>query len=195
MSLRHTGENHQLPLTEVGGDLIMLGGKVFTADPDMRWVEALAIRRGRVIARGSTKQIKRFTQDWKSARIVDLEGRVVIPRLNEAHIPMRFDSDGPMNPFLGIMAAVLHPANPGEAVSVADAVRAYTAGSAMVEGKADHKGMLAPGHVADCAVLSQDIFTVHPSRLPETRSVMTVVDGQVIHEAEAWSQHIQEVMK
>jgi hypothetical protein len=83
------------------------------------------------------------------------------------------------------MAAVLHPANPSEAISVADVVHAYTVGSAMAEGKADQKGTLAPGYVADCAVLSQDIFAADPSRLPETRSLVTVVDGHIIYESTA----------
>jgi predicted amidohydrolase YtcJ len=104
-------------------------------------------------------------------------------RLLDAEISMGIGSDGPLNPYLGIMAAVLHPANPNEAISVSDVIYAYTMGSAKAEGKADEKGALAPGYIADCAILSQDIFTVDPSLLPETRSLMTIVDGHVIHES------------
>ena len=106
-------------------------------------------------------------------------------RLLDAGIPVGIGSDGPLNPYLGMMAAVLHPANPNEAISVSDIVHAYTVGSAMAEGKADQKGTLALGYVADCAVLSQDIFAADPSRLPETRSLVTVVDGHVIYESTA----------
>ena len=36
---------------------------------------------------------------------------------------------------------------------------------------------------ADLAVLSQDVFTVAPDALPATTSVLTLVDGQVVHDA------------
>ncbi|MNF96158.1 hypothetical protein D3C84_789390 [compost metagenome] len=61
-----------------------------------------------------------------------------------------------------------------------NAVRAYTRGSAIAEGKGESKGRLIPGQVADLAVLSQDIFSIHPQHLPETLSVLTMVDGSVV---------------
>lgn len=38
--------------------------------------------------------------------------------------------------------------------------------------------------LADVAVLSQDIFTTDPGRLPATESLLTVVGGRVVHAAE-----------
>jgi predicted amidohydrolase YtcJ len=41
------------------------------------------------------------------------------------------------------------------------------------------KGTLAAGKLADLAVLSQDIFTIAPQELPNTKSVLTIVGGTV----------------
>ena len=44
------------------------------------------------------------------------------------------------------------------------------------------KGTLAPGMLADLAILSQDIFTAPPDALPATFSVLTLVGGTVVHD-------------
>lgn len=106
-------------------------------------------------------------------------------RLVEANIPLGIGSDGPLSPFLQLFAATTHPANPSEALTIEDAVTAYTWGSAKAENKGDHKGKLAPGYLADCSILSQDIFSIDPHELPATVSVMTIVDGHVIYERES----------
>jgi predicted amidohydrolase YtcJ len=104
--------------------------------------------------------------------------------LLRAGIPLALGSDGPLNPFLNLMFAVLHPDNPGEALTMEEAVRAYTAGSAFAEHAEGEKGRLAPGLVADLAVLSQDIFTIPAPTLPATVSELTLVAGKVIHDPE-----------
>jgi predicted amidohydrolase YtcJ len=92
-------------------------------------------------------------------------------------------SDGPLNPFLNIFFAVIHPTNAGEALSVEQALRAYTAGAAFAEFEERRKGKLMPGMLADLAVLSQDIFNVPPPELPKTTSVMTIINGKIVHSA------------
>ena len=62
-------------------------------------------------------------------------------------------------------------------------VRAYTWGSAYAEFAEQEKGTLAPGMLADIAVLSQDIFTVPVDALPRTESVLTIVGGTVVWDA------------
>jgi len=101
-------------------------------------------------------------------------------------IMMALGSDGPVNPFLNLMLAVLHPNNPAEALTMEQAVRAYTLGSAYAERRERDKGRLMPGMLADLAVLSQDIFTVAPQKLPETASVLTLVGGRPVHDPEGW---------
>ena len=97
-------------------------------------------------------------------------------------IPLAFGSDGPYNPFLNIMLAVIHPDNPPEAITVEEAVIAYTLGSAFAEFKENQKGTLMPGKLADLAVLSQDIFSIPIQQLPATSSILTIVDGKIVFE-------------
>jgi predicted amidohydrolase YtcJ len=102
--------------------------------------------------------------------------------LRAAGVPIAIGSDGPMNPFVNLLYATTHPVNPGEALTREQAVIAYTQGSAFAEHEERRKGILAPGMLADLAVLSQDIFTVAPDRLPETTSVLTIIGGAVVHD-------------
>jgi predicted amidohydrolase YtcJ len=103
-------------------------------------------------------------------------------------IPLALGSDGPLNPFLNLMFAVTHPNNPAEALTMEQAVRAYTWGSAVAEHAEHAKGRLAPGQLADLAVLSQDIFTVAPPALPATTSLLTILGGRVVHDAAGLAQ-------
>ena len=95
-------------------------------------------------------------------------------------------SDGPINPFLNIMFAVIDPTRPDQAITREQAVRSYTYGSAYAEFAEAKKGMLRPGMLADLAVLSQDIFNVPTNALPGTTSVMTIVGGRIVHDTTAF---------
>jgi len=105
--------------------------------------------------------------------------------LVEAGIPVAIGSDGPLNPFLNIMFAVINPARPAEALTREQAVGAYTEGSAYAEFAENEKGSLRKGKLADLAVLSQDIFNVPASELPNTHSIFTIVDGKIVYDAQA----------
>jgi predicted amidohydrolase YtcJ len=99
-----------------------------------------------------------------------------------AGVPLALGSDGPLNPFLNIMFAVMNPTNPPQALTVEQAVVAYTRGSAAAEFAERQKGTIAPGMLADVALLSQDIFRVPPDQLPRTTSILTIVNGRIVHE-------------
>ena len=103
--------------------------------------------------------------------------------LIEMGIPVALGSDGPMNPLLNVMFATIHPANPGEAITREQAVRAYTFGSAFAEFTETEKGTIGPGKLADLAILSQDIFTSPPPELPNSVSIMTLVAGKIVFDA------------
>ncbi len=105
--------------------------------------------------------------------------------LIEAGIPVALASDGPLNPFLNIMLATIHPYNPKEAVTREQAVRAYTFGPAFAEFAEHEKGTIAEGRWADLAVLSQDIFVAPLPEIPKTNSVLTIVGGKIVHDAKA----------
>jgi predicted amidohydrolase YtcJ len=100
-----------------------------------------------------------------------------------AGVPLALGSDGPPSPFLNILFAVTHPTSRREALTREQAVTAYTRGSAFAEFAETTKGTLAPGMLADLAVLSQDIFTVEEGRLPETSSALTIIGGRVVYDA------------
>jgi hypothetical protein len=99
-----------------------------------------------------------------------------------AGIPFALGSDGPLNPFLNLMFATTNATSPSEALTLEQALRAYTVGSAFAEGQESDKGTLEMGKLADVAVLSQDIFKVPADALPRTTSVLTVVGGRIVHE-------------
>ncbi len=97
-------------------------------------------------------------------------------------IPLAIGSDGPFNPFLNILLATMHPDNPKEAITIEEAVIAYTYGSAFAEFKENEKGTLTKGKLADLAVLSQDIFTIPKEQLPSTKSILTMIDGKIVYQ-------------
>lgn len=103
--------------------------------------------------------------------------------LAKAKIPLAIGSDGPMNPGLNLMFATARPDQPAESLTREDALRAYTSGSAYAEFMEAKKGKIAPGMLADLAVLSQDVLTVPAEMLPDTVSVLTIIDGKVVWEA------------
>ncbi|MFQ5790040.1 MAG: hypothetical protein ACE5JI_06120, partial [Acidobacteriota bacterium] len=65
-------------------DLIFTNGKIVTVDQDFSLGEGLAIKDGRVIAVGTDEEV--LAHRGKRTRVVDLEGRTVIPGLQDSHI-------------------------------------------------------------------------------------------------------------
>jgi hypothetical protein len=72
---------------------------------------------------------------------------------------------------------------PDERISIADAVHAYTQGSAYAAFADKDVGTLEAGKLADLAVLSQDIFTAPPETLGKTQVVLTLVGGKIVYGA------------
>ena len=64
-----------------------------------------------------------------------------------------------------------------------EALRLWTVGSAWFSGEDGKKGMLAPGQLADLAVLTADYFSVPEEQIKGLESVLTIVDGKVVHAA------------
>lgn len=64
-------------------DLILLNGKIVTVDQHFTIAEAVAIKKDKIIAVGSNKEIRKLAN--KRTKIIDLEGRTVIPGLIDAH--------------------------------------------------------------------------------------------------------------
>lgn len=64
-------------------DLILTNGKIATMTRDGEFVQALAVKDGRIAATGSNEAVLRLKES--STRVVDLGGRTVIPGLNDSH--------------------------------------------------------------------------------------------------------------
>jgi predicted amidohydrolase YtcJ len=63
------------------------------------------------------------------------------------------------------------------------ALRLYTVGSAWFSGEESAKGTIAPGKLADFAILSADYLTVTPERIRDIESVLTVTGGDIVYAA------------
>jgi predicted amidohydrolase YtcJ len=72
---------------------------------------------------------------------------------------------------------------PEQKITVEEAVRAYTVGSAYAEFADQVKGTLTPGKLADVVILTKDIFKIDPKEIQDVKVVMTIVDGRVVYEA------------
>ena len=65
-------------------DLILAGGKVFTADPARPWAEAVAIAGERIVAVGTSAEVRPLA--GSATRVIELQKRVVVPGFNDAHM-------------------------------------------------------------------------------------------------------------
>jgi len=97
----------------------------------------------------------------------------------------------PLNPVLTVYAAVtrrtLDGKNstgwiPEQKISVEEAVRAYTVGSAYAEFQETVKGSISVGKLADLVILSRDIFKIDPKEIENVKVNLTLVDGRVVYE-------------
>ncbi|SEM26756.1 amidohydrolase [Streptacidiphilus jiangxiensis] len=76
------------------------------------------------------------------------------------------------------------PFYPEQALTLAQAFTAYTAGSAWVNHLDQETGTVEPGKCADLVVLDRDPFAGPPEEIGATRVRMTFVDGVAVHVAD-----------
>jgi predicted amidohydrolase YtcJ len=122
------------------------------------------------------------------------KGTYAFRSLLDAGAMLAFGSDwfvAPMEPLMGIYAAVTRRTLDGkrpqgwvpeQKITVAEAVRAYTMGSAYASGDEKVKGSIEVGKLADLVVLSADIFKIDPVEIEKAKVVMTIFEGKVIYE-------------
>ncbi len=90
-----------------------------------------------------------------------------------------------LNPWHGIRCAVAHrtrsgvPLHPEEAITLPDALRMFTRDAAWAC-HWDDRGVLAPGYLADLVVLGDDPMAMSADELPDIRTDMTVIGGEVV---------------
>ena len=104
----------------------------------------------------------------------------------------------PLDPLLTVYAAVtratLDGKNPNgwfpeQKLSVAEAVEAYTMGSAYAEFQEKEKGSITPGKLADMVLLSDDIFSIAPEKIRDVHVLKTFVGGRMVFDAAAQGHH------
>lgn len=72
--------------------------------------------------------------------------------------------------------------NPGQQISRQQALYAYTRGNAWYLNRENDLGSIEKGKLADLVVLDKDYFTVSAAEMRTIRPVLTVIDGEVVHD-------------
>ena len=172
-------------------------------DPRHR-IEHFAVCRPDQVIRASERKVVAVPQGRFATEFADAMMAAVGPgrqswlyrqrSLLDAGMVLPGSSDRPVAagaPLLGIhdmvnrRAASGAPFNAAEAVTAAEAVRAYTYGSAYAS-KAEHvKGSVTPGKLADLVVVSEDPTAVSPGRIAGLEVLATIVGGEIAYSAQA----------
>ena len=169
LRIEHAQHLHAADIARFGQLHVIASMQPYHAIDDGRWAETLL----------GPERIK-TSYAWRS--------------LLDAGATLAFGSDwpvAPLDPVLGIYAAAtrrtLDGKNPNgwvpeQRITVAQAVYAYTMGSAFAEHQEKVKGSIEPGKLADLVVLSDDIFTIPPEAIEHTNVDLTIFDGRTVYE-------------
>ena len=74
------------------------------------------------------------------------------------------------------------PIGPREAISVREAIHSYTVGGAFAMKHEAWRGTLLPGMAADLIAIDRDPFTASGSELRQTKVLLTMLRGEVVHD-------------
>jgi len=108
-------------------------------------------------------------------------------------VTLAFGTDwdvAPLNPMLGLYAAVTratldgknpHGWIPEQKITLAEAVEAYTLGSAVAEFQEKEKGSITRGKLADMVILSDNIFDIKPEEIRNVKVETTIVGGKIVY--------------
>jgi hypothetical protein len=104
-----------------------------------------------------------FGSDWAVSSANPLEGmEVAITRMDP------YSNEG--EPFL-----------PEHAISLEDAIEAYTINSAYVNFLDDTTGSIEVGKYADLIVLDQNLFEIPTSAISDTKVLLTLLEGETVY--------------
>ena len=99
-------------------------------------------------------------------------------------------SEYPINPMLGLYAAVTRqtlsgePAGgwfPEQRISMEEAIRAYTYNTAYANFEEKIKGSIEVHKVADLVVLTKNLLQASPREILDTKVVYTIVGGKIVY--------------
>ncbi len=132
---------------------------------------------------------------WAEKRIgpVRIKTTYAFRSLLDAKARLVFGSDwtvAPLNPILGLKAAVTRETIDGkkvfvpeERISMTEALRAYTADNAFAMYWEDRIGQLKPGFKADLVVVDRDLLTIPAAGIDAAKIRVTVVGGAIVYRA------------
>jgi predicted amidohydrolase YtcJ len=119
----------------------------------------------------------------------------LFPQLVDSGIPLGLHEDGvhiaPHNPWFALHYATTglnvagQQINPGQQISRHQALYLYTRGNAWYLGRDHELGSIEPGKLADLVVLDKDYFTVSEAAMRTIRPIMTIINGQIVHDTGA----------
>ena len=96
----------------------------------------------------------------------------------------------PLNPMEGLYAAVSRKDRLGEEgdgwfpeqkLTMEEAIKYYTLGSAFAQFMEDRKGILKPGYLADIVIVDKDLLTIPESEIMKTKVDYTITGGKVVY--------------
>lgn len=96
-------------------------------------------------------------------------------------------ASGPYDPFITLYGAVARKTMAGldfgkaEALTMREALRCFTSGGAYLAYRDKECGVLAPGYLADIAILDRDILDADPEELLRVKVVATVLGGEFVY--------------
>jgi hypothetical protein len=98
----------------------------------------------------------------------------------------------PLDPMRGLYSAVTrkniefdYPEGgwfPEQKLTIAEAIRLFTLGSAYASFEENLKGSLEPGKLADMTILSKDVLTIAPKEILTTEALYTILGGKIVYQ-------------
>ena len=113
--------------------------------------------------------------------------------LADAGVSLAFGTDydiEPLNPMEGLYASVSRKDRMGESgegwhpeqkITMEQAIRYYTLGSAYAQFMENRKGMIKPGYLADIIITDKDLLIIPENEIMKTRVDYTITGGKVVY--------------
>ena len=74
----------------LAADLMLINGRLLTMDPYHPVVQAVAVKDGKIVARGDTAEVEGLAS--ATTQVLDLDGRTAMPGLTDCHVHLASDS-------------------------------------------------------------------------------------------------------
>lgn len=148
-----------------------------------------------IIASVQPSWIHRYGDSWRRSLGDETTNRTIpVKSFLKMGIPVAFSSDVPatmvFEPFWGFLGAVTRKTRsgksliPSEAITMKEALRAYTYTGAYAAFEEKEKGSIEEGKLADMAVWEQNLYTVQPEQeeIKALKVLMTILNGKIVYQ-------------